>query len=71
MAYETILFDIANGAAKITLNRPDRLNSFTVQMHSEVADALSKVESDASIRAFPPTISPPSPPARWSSRTAR
>ncbi len=37
MAYETILFDIANGAAKITLNRPDRLNSFTVQMHSEVA----------------------------------
>ncbi|HEY7979618.1 MAG TPA: 2-(1,2-epoxy-1,2-dihydrophenyl)acetyl-CoA isomerase PaaG [Rhizomicrobium sp.] len=52
MAYETILFDVANGAAKITLNRPDRLNSFTVQMHSEVADALSKVESDASIRAL-------------------
>ena len=41
VAYETILFDVANGAAKITLNRPDRLNSFTVQMHSEVADALS------------------------------
>ena len=52
MAYETILFDVANGAARLTLNRPDRLNSFTVQMHSEVADALSKVESDASIRAL-------------------
>jgi 2-(1,2-epoxy-1,2-dihydrophenyl)acetyl-CoA isomerase len=52
VAYETILFDIANGAARITLNRPDRLNAFTVQMHGEVADALSKVENDASIRAL-------------------
>jgi 2-(1,2-epoxy-1,2-dihydrophenyl)acetyl-CoA isomerase len=52
MAYETILFDIANGAARLTLNRPDRLNSFTVQMHSEVADALSKVERDAAVRAL-------------------
>jgi 2-(1,2-epoxy-1,2-dihydrophenyl)acetyl-CoA isomerase len=52
VAYETILFDVANGAATLTLNRPDRLNSFTVQMHSEVADALSKVESDAGIRAL-------------------
>ncbi|MGD0143884.1 MAG: 2-(1,2-epoxy-1,2-dihydrophenyl)acetyl-CoA isomerase PaaG [Rhizomicrobium sp.] len=52
MAYETILFDIANGAARLTLNRPDRLNSFTVQMHGEVADALSKVESDAAVRAL-------------------
>jgi 2-(1,2-epoxy-1,2-dihydrophenyl)acetyl-CoA isomerase len=52
MAYETILFDIANGAARLTLNRPDRLNSFTVQMHAEVADALSKVESDAAVRAL-------------------
>src|SRR5580698_5592178 len=52
MAYETILFEAANGAARLTLNRPDRLNSFTVQMHSEVADALSKVESDDAIRAL-------------------
>ncbi|HEY1837663.1 MAG TPA: 2-(1,2-epoxy-1,2-dihydrophenyl)acetyl-CoA isomerase PaaG [Rhizomicrobium sp.] len=52
MAYETILFEVSNGAARITLNRPDRLNSFTVQMHGEVADALTKVESDASIRAL-------------------
>ncbi|HEX4534907.1 MAG TPA: 2-(1,2-epoxy-1,2-dihydrophenyl)acetyl-CoA isomerase PaaG [Rhizomicrobium sp.] len=52
MAYETILFEIANGAARLTLNRPDRLNSFTVQMHGEVADALSKVENDASVRAL-------------------
>jgi 2-(1,2-epoxy-1,2-dihydrophenyl)acetyl-CoA isomerase len=52
MAYETILFEIANGAARLTLNRPDRLNSFTVQMHGEVAEALSQVEQDESVRAL-------------------
>lgn len=52
MAYETILFEIANGAARLTLNRPDRLNSFTVQMHGEVADALTRVEQDESVRAL-------------------
>lgn len=51
MAYETILFEVANGVAKLTLNRPDRLNSFTVQMHGEVADALSQVERDEHTRA--------------------
>ncbi len=52
MAYETILFEIADGVAKLTLNRPDRLNSFTVQMHGEVANALSAVEGDAGVRAL-------------------
>ncbi|HEY5046428.1 MAG TPA: 2-(1,2-epoxy-1,2-dihydrophenyl)acetyl-CoA isomerase PaaG [Rhizomicrobium sp.] len=52
MAYETILFEIANGAAKLTLNRPHRLNSFTVQMHAEVADALSRVEEGQDVRAL-------------------
>ena len=42
MAYETI--DFKPGAvARITLNRPDRLNSFTVQMHEELRDALEKL----------------------------
>ncbi|HWE46792.1 MAG TPA: 2-(1,2-epoxy-1,2-dihydrophenyl)acetyl-CoA isomerase PaaG [Caulobacteraceae bacterium] len=52
MTYETILFEIAAGAARLTLNRPDRLNSFTVQMHGEVADALARVEADKSVRAL-------------------
>jgi 2-(1,2-epoxy-1,2-dihydrophenyl)acetyl-CoA isomerase len=42
MDYETILFEIAEGQARLTLNRPDRLNSFTVQMHDEVAHALEQ-----------------------------
>jgi 2-(1,2-epoxy-1,2-dihydrophenyl)acetyl-CoA isomerase len=40
MAYETIDFKAEGAIARITLNRPDRLNSFTAQMHAEVRDAL-------------------------------
>ena len=40
MAYQTIDFKIEAGVARLTLNRPERLNSFTVEMHEEVADAL-------------------------------
>jgi len=44
MAYGTIEFNLADGVARLTLNRPDRLNSFTVRMHEEVADALARLE---------------------------
>ncbi|MCL6728626.1 2-(1,2-epoxy-1,2-dihydrophenyl)acetyl-CoA isomerase PaaG [Sphingomonas hankyongi] len=43
MAYETIDFKADGPLARITLNRPDRLNSFTAQMHQELRDALSKL----------------------------
>ena len=42
MPYETILFK-PGPITRITLNRPDRLNSFTVQMHSELRDALDQL----------------------------
>lgn len=44
MTYNTIRFASEGGIARLTLDRPDRLNSFTVEMHEEVADALSKLE---------------------------
>jgi len=43
MDFETILLEIGTGVARLTLNRPDRLNSFTVQMHDEVSRALEAV----------------------------
>jgi 2-(1,2-epoxy-1,2-dihydrophenyl)acetyl-CoA isomerase len=43
MAYETIDFKADGAIARITLNRPDRLNSFTAQMHEEVRDALQNL----------------------------
>jgi 2-(1,2-epoxy-1,2-dihydrophenyl)acetyl-CoA isomerase len=42
MPYETIQFQ-PGPVARITLNRPDRLNSFTVQMHEELRDALGSL----------------------------
>src|SRR5476649_2497708 len=36
MNYETILFEITDGIAQLTLNRPDKLNSFTQKMHEDV-----------------------------------
>ena len=41
--YETILFKIETGVATLTLNRPDKLNSFNTAMHEELRDALEKV----------------------------
>jgi 2-(1,2-epoxy-1,2-dihydrophenyl)acetyl-CoA isomerase len=50
MDYETIQLEIATGVARLTLNRPDRLNSFTVQMHDEVSRGLETVaRSDARV----------------------
>ena len=43
MPYRTITFAIADGIARLTLNRPDRLNSFNVEMHEEVRAALDAV----------------------------
>ncbi|HTV97075.1 MAG TPA: 2-(1,2-epoxy-1,2-dihydrophenyl)acetyl-CoA isomerase PaaG [Steroidobacteraceae bacterium] len=43
--YETILFSIDAGIARLTLNRPDKLNSFNVRMHDDVRHALERVRS--------------------------
>ena len=43
MSFETIDFAITAGIARITLNRPDRLNSFTKAMHGELRDALANL----------------------------
>ena len=48
----TILFDVTDGIARLTLNRPDKLNSFNVQMHQEVRAALARVREDAACRVL-------------------
>ena len=44
MTYETILLDQSDGVTRITLNRPDRLNSFTRAMHGELQAALDEAK---------------------------
>ena len=52
MAYNNILFDISEGIATLTLNRPDKLNSFTAEMHGEVRSVLEQVAADKSARVL-------------------
>ena len=52
MQHQHILFAIADGIARLTLNRPARLNSFIVAMHEEVRDALAQVAADRSARVL-------------------
>lgn len=52
MAFETIAVTQEDGVLTITLNRPDRLNSFTSAMHGELAGVLAEVSDDAAVRAL-------------------
>lgn len=52
MSYDNILFSLDAGIARITLNRPDRLNSFTAAMHVELRDAISRVAADPAARVL-------------------
>jgi 2-(1,2-epoxy-1,2-dihydrophenyl)acetyl-CoA isomerase len=46
MTFANILYSVDQGVARITLNRPDKLNSFNVAMHQEVREALGRVVSE-------------------------
>lgn len=52
MTYQTILFEVSGGVARLTLNRPDRLNSFNVQMHKEVREALAQLTNSSEARVL-------------------
>jgi len=48
---DTIDFSRDGGVARVALNRPDKLNSFTRQMHADLREAIGECERDDGIRA--------------------
>lgn len=52
MTYQNIIYTLTDGLARLTLNRPDKLNSFNVAMHLEVHSALDAAAADPQVRAL-------------------
>jgi 2-(1,2-epoxy-1,2-dihydrophenyl)acetyl-CoA isomerase len=52
MASGTVLVSTAGGVARLTLNRPDKLNAFNAVMREELTQALEAAERDESCRVI-------------------
>lgn len=49
-SYESLVYELADGIATVTLNRPDKHNSFSPQLIAEIRDVWQKVRFDADVR---------------------
>ncbi len=52
MTEAPLLVAVADGVATLTLNRPDRLNAFTTELHEALAEMLDRAAGDDAIRAL-------------------
>ncbi len=52
MDYQTIILEKADHVATVTLNRPERLNAFTVQLHDELIHLLEELDQDEDVRVL-------------------
>lgn len=50
MEYETFTYDVANGVARITLDRPDSFNAMNIQMAKDLMDASIRMDADPGVR---------------------
>ena len=48
-SYREILFEVRDGVARITINRPEKYNAFTAQTCEELIDAFRRAGSDKSV----------------------
>jgi enoyl-CoA hydratase len=46
----TLTFDLTDGIARLTINRPDKLNALNAIVIAELGDAVTRVETDAAVR---------------------
>ena len=52
MDYNTLTYAVSEGILTLTLNRPDQLNSFTLEMAQELVDAFNRASEDDSVGAI-------------------
>ena len=52
MTEQSVLLDIDQGIAKVTLNRPKSLNSFNVEMHEQMRAALKTIRNEHNVRVM-------------------
>jgi enoyl-CoA hydratase len=45
-----LLFELSNGIARVTINRPDKLNALNATVISELGDAVTRIETDPAVR---------------------
>jgi enoyl-CoA hydratase/carnithine racemase len=52
MKFEDILYDVKDGIATVTLNRPDKLNAWSRTMNTEVRQAMTRAGEDEAVRVI-------------------
>ncbi len=52
MSFTTIKYGVEAGIARLTLNRPEKMNSFNAEMHQEILAALTQAKEDDSVRVL-------------------
>lgn len=52
MNYNTLLWQVEQGILTLSLNRPDYLNAFTVEMADELVHAFTRASADDTVRAI-------------------
>jgi enoyl-CoA hydratase len=46
----TLLFELTDGVARVTVNRPDKLNALNAIVIAELGDAVTRIETDSAVR---------------------
>jgi enoyl-CoA hydratase len=48
----TLLFELTDGVARVTVNRPDKLNALNAIVIAELGDAITRIETDSAVRGI-------------------
>jgi enoyl-CoA hydratase len=51
MPFATLLFDLAGGIARVTINRPDKLNALNGTVIAELDEAVERIRTDSAVQA--------------------